>query len=121
CAVAKNISTSDAASPPDLGQEIDGDVVVKKILVDTLIRAVNVHIHQHARHGLHDDDPLSLHNGREPVLHDGDPVIHVQDGHVRIRARLEDDLDRSLTGTGGGGGHVAHVLHAIDGLLENNQ
>ena len=85
------------------------------------IRTVDVHIHQHARHVLHDDDSLPLHDGREPVLHDLDPVIHVQDRHVRVRARLEDDLDRSLTGTGGGGGHVAHVLYAVDGLLQDNQ
>src|SRR5512135_3704769 len=120
-AVAENIGAADSPSPPDLGQKVDGDVVVKEILVDALIRTVDVHIHQHARHGLHDDDPLPLHDGREPVLHDGDPVIDVQDRHVRVRAWLEDDLDRSLTGAGGGGSHVAHVLYAVDGLLQDDQ
>ena len=38
-----------------------------------------------------------------------------------VRARLEVDQDRCLTGTGGRGDHVTHVLHAVDGLLQRNQ
>ena len=109
-AVAEDVGAADAPGPLDLGQEVDGDVVVEEVLVEAFVRAVDVHIHQHARHVLHDDDALPLHDGREPVLHDLDPVVHVQDRHVRVRARLEDDLDRPLAGAGGGGGHVAHVL-----------
>src|SRR5208337_1351015 len=76
---------------------------------------------QHARHDLVDDDSLPLHQGREQVLHDGDPVLHVHDRNVRVRAWLEIDHDRCLTGTGGAGGHVTHVLDAVDGSLQKNK
>src|SRR5512135_277245 len=120
-AAAEDRGAADAPDPLDLGQEVDVGVVVEEVLVDALGRAVDVHVHQHARHGLHDDDPLPLHQGGKPVLHDGDPVVHVQDRHVRVGARLEDDLDRRFAGAGGGGGHVAHVLDAVDGLLQRDQ
>ena len=54
-------------------------------------------------------------------MHDVDPVLHVHDIDVRVRARLEVDDDRRLAGTGGGGGNEAHVLNAVDGLLKRNQ
>src|SRR4051794_1401938 len=120
-AAAEDRGGADAPDPLDLGEDVDEGVVVEEILVDAFLHTVYVHIHQHARHHLHDDDPLPLHQGREPVLHHVDPVIHVQDRHVRVRARLEDDHDRCLAGTGGGGGHVAHVLYAVDGLFQDNQ
>ncbi len=85
------------------------------------IRAVNVHVHQHARHDLADEDTLPHHQGREPVQHDVDPVLHVHDIDVRVGARLEVDADRCLAGTGGGGDHVTHVLDAVDRLLQRNQ
>src|SRR6185503_4944285 len=104
-AAAEDRGGADAPDPLDLGQDIDKGVVVKKILVDTFLRTKNVHIHQHARHHLHDDDPLPLDQGRESVLHHVDAVVHVQDRHVWVRAGLEDDHDGCFTGTGGGGGH----------------
>ena len=33
----------------------------------------------------------------------------------------EENPDRGLTGTGGVGDHVTHVLDAVDGLLQRNQ
>ena len=40
---------------------------------------------------------------------------------IRVRARLEKDADRRLTGTRSVGDDVPHVLHAVDRLLQRNQ
>ena len=65
--------------------------------------------------------PSRYHQRREPAHHDVDPVLYVHDVDVRIRARLEEDANRRLAGAGGVGDDVAHVLNAVDGLLQRNQ
>ena len=110
-----------ALDPLDLGHDVDVGEVEKVFLVGVGIRAVNVHVHQHAGHDLADEDTLPHHQGRKLEQHDVDPVLHVHDIDVGVRARLEVDHDRCLAGTGGGGDHVTHVLDAVDRLLQRNQ
>ena len=52
-----------ALDPLDHGHDVDVGEVVKEFLVGVWIRAVNVHIHQHARHDLADEDALPLTRG----------------------------------------------------------
>ena len=120
-AVAEIPGDAHALDPLEHGHDVDVGEVEKIFLVGVWIRTVNVHIHQHARHNLADEDPLPHHQGREPAQHDVDPVLHVHDIDFWVRARLEVDQDRCLTGTGGGGDNVTHVLDAIDRLLQWNQ
>ena len=120
-AVAEIPGDAHAFDPLEPGHDVDVGKVEKVFLVGVGIRAVNVHVHQHARHDLADEDPLAHHQGRKLEQHDVDPVLHVHDIDVGVRARLEVDDDRRLAGTGGGGGNEAHVLNAVDGLLERNQ
>src|SRR5262249_43912755 len=101
--------------------DVDVGEVEQELLIDVWIRTVEVHIHQHAWHDLADEEPLPYHQGRETVQYDVAPVLHVHDRHVRVRARLEVDPDRCLTGTGGVRGNVTHILDAVDGLLQRNQ
>src|SRR5581483_1466972 len=120
-AVAEVPGEAHALDPLDPGHDVDVGEVKQVLLVGVRVRAVDVHIHQHARHDLADEDALAHHQGREPAQHDVDPVLHVHDVDVRVRARLEEDPDRRLAGTGGVGDHVTHVLDAVDGLLQRNQ
>ena len=120
-AVAEVPGDAHALDPLEHGHDVDVGEVEKVFLVGVRVRAVDVHVHQHARHDLADEDALAHHQGREPAQHDVDPVLHVHDVDVRVRARLEVDRDRRLAGTGGGGDHVTHVLDAVDGLLQRNQ
>ena len=120
-AVAEIPGDAHALDPLEPGHDVDVGEVEEVFLVGVRIRAVDVHVHQHARHDLADEDPLPHHQGRELVQHDVDPVLHVHDVDVRVRARLEVDDDRRLAGAGGGGDHVTHVLDAVDGLLQRNQ
>src|SRR5699024_8520955 len=48
-----------------------------------------------------------------------DTVLDVHGGHVRVGAESEVHLDGG-TPVGGGGSHVAHVLHAVDGLFQRD-
>ena len=115
------LACADAADALELGQQVDAGEVVEELLVGVLVRAVQVDVHQHARHDVVDDDALALHQRRQPVQHLVDAVLHVHDGLVRVGAQLEDDLDGRLAGAGGVGGHVAHARHAVDGLLQRDQ
>src|SRR5262249_7037515 len=115
-AAPENIRAADSPDALDLGDDVDIGVVVEEILVVPLIGAVDVDVHQHARQRLGPDYPPQLDDRREPLLDGLDPVLDVQDRHVRVGAGLEDDQDRRLTGTGPGGDHVTHVLYAVDGL-----
>ena len=45
-------------------------------------------------------------------------VLHQDLGHVQIGADLEGDRERVGAVAGAGGGHVDHVLHAVDLLLD---
>src|SRR5206468_615676 len=48
----------------------------------------------------------------------GDAVLHEHLGHVQVRAELEGDVDVDLAVVGALGGHVEHVLDAVDLLLD---
>ena len=60
-AVAEIPGDTHPLDPLDLGHDVGVGEVVKEFLVDAWIRAVNVHVHQHAGHDRQDDDPLALH------------------------------------------------------------
>ena len=120
-AVAEIPGDAHALDPLEPGHDVDVGEVEQVFLVGVGIRAVDVHVHQHARHDLADEDPLPHHQRRELEQHDVDPVLHVHDVDVRVRARLEVDDDRRLAGTGGRGGDETHVLDAVDGLLQRDQ
>src|SRR5262249_55070732 len=92
-AVAEVPGEAHSLDPLDLGHDVDVGVIVKVFLVGVRVRTVKVHVHQHARHDLADEDALAHHQGREPAQHDVDPVLHVHDVDVRVRARLEVDRD----------------------------
>ncbi len=81
-AVAEIPGATHALDALDHGHDVDVGEVVEKFLVGVGVRAVKVHIHQHAGDDLADQDPLPLHQGREPVHHDVDPVLHVDDVDV---------------------------------------
>src|SRR5262249_45052509 len=109
-AVAEVPGDAHALDPLEAGDDGDVGEVEQVLLVGVGVGAVDVHVHQHARHDLADEDPLAHDQGRELEQDDVDPVLHVHDVDVRIRARLEVDDDRRLAGAGGGGGDEAHVL-----------
>ena len=120
-AVAEIAGDAHALDPLDPGHDVDVGKVEELFLVGVGIRAVNIHVHQHARHDLADEDPLAHHERWKLKQHDVDPVLHVHDVDIWIRARLEVDDDRRLTGACRRGGNEAHVLNAVDGLLKRNQ
>ena len=120
-AVAEIPGDAHALDPLEPGHDVDVGKIEKVFLVGVWVRAVDVHVHQHARHDLADEDSLAHDQGRELEQHDVDPVLHVHHIDVRVRARLEVDDDRRLAGTGRGGRDEAHVLDAVDRLLKRNQ
>ena len=120
-AASEDRGAADASHPLDLGQEVHEGVVVEEVLIVSGVGAVDVHIHQHAGHRLHDDDPFALDERGQSVLHRLDPVLHVEHCNVGVRARLEDDHDRRFAGTRGCGRHISHVGHAVDRLLEDDE
>jgi hypothetical protein len=107
--------------PLQLGHDVGVGEVEQVLLVGGRVLAVNVHVHQHARHHLADEDALAHDQRREPAQHDVDPVLHVHHVDVRVGPRLEVDADRRLPGAGGVGHHVPHVLDAVDRLLERDE
>ncbi len=50
------------------GRMLDGRVVVQEVLVDVFVFAIDVDIHQHAGHVLHDDDAFAFDDRRELFL-----------------------------------------------------
>ncbi len=64
-AVAEIPGDAHAFDPLEPGHDVDVGKVEKVFLVGVLIRAVNVHVHQHARHDLADEDPSRTTRGRE--------------------------------------------------------
>ncbi len=120
-AVAEVPGNAHAFDPLEPRHDIDIGKVEQVFLVGAWVLAEDVHVHQHARHDLADKYSLSDHQRRELEQHDVDPILHVYDVNVWIRARLEIDDDRRLTGTGRGRGNEPHILDAVDGLLQRNQ
>ena len=57
---------------------------------------------------------------RQLSLRRSHAVLHVHHRHVSIRALLKEDADVAGARVGGRGGHIHHVLHAVETLLEGN-
>ena len=97
--------------------------MVFRCLVVAWIGAVDVDVHQHARHRLQDDDPLQLDDGREPLLDGLDPVLHVQDRHGLSMQQVETALNREsgLLGVSGVSADMRDVLAAARGGNEQAQ
>ncbi len=63
--------------------------------------------------------PVVLHFIRQ-TSHDAlHAVLHIDGGQVERPGQLEGDVDGAAAIVAAGGGHVAHVLHAVDGLFQN--
>ena len=92
-----------------VGQEVGIVTVVGRIERYGLQRIVLTLAHRHAR--LRDF-------GRKQSLRRSHAVLYVDHRHVGVGALPEVDVDGGRTGVGGRRGHIDHVLHAVELLLE---
>ena len=94
-----------------VGQEICVVGIRRTVKRETLDVARLTFTHRHAAPG----DVR-----RQLSLRRSHAVLHVDHRHVGIRALFEEDADVAGTCVGGRGGHIHHVLHAVETLLEGN-
>ena len=119
--LAEDLRLRHARYALDLGDHPGVGVVVQEELVGILPVAVEVHVHEHA--GLHrgDDHAFALHEQRQVRHNLVHTRFHTHDRLVGIGPWFEDHADGTLTGTGGIGGNVSHILNPVDGLFQCNQ
>ena len=104
----------------NLGHDVDVRIVFEELLVVPVVGTVKREDQQHTGLSLLGDDTDLRYLGRQETLRLGHTVLHVDGRHVGVDTLLEVDGDRRITGIGGGGGHVIHVLHTVDLLLQRS-
>ena len=97
-------------------------VVVQVHGVVTAVRRVQGDDLQHGRRTLDHGHTLQAHGLGQGALGQVDLVVDVDQGHVRVGAQTEIDVDGALTGSRGGRGrHIEHVFHAVDVHFQGGQ
>ena len=95
-------------------------VIVEKGLVETVVGAVEGECQQLGVLLLLGGDTSLGRFRRKLAQHSVHAVLHIDRRHVGVGALLEIDVDGSIARIGCRGGHVGHVLHAVDGFLQRN-
>ena len=115
-----DVDLADARDTLQLGLHIDAQVIGQKSLVIGSVRAVEGEHLQGTALTFHRLDPDFGHLGRQQRRGGRDFVLHVDGRHVGVTALLEIDRNLGTPRVAGRGGHVDHVLHAVDRLLERH-
>ncbi len=105
-----------------LEQRHDVDVVVvghELVVVTSVVRGEGIHHHVRGLTLRHCDTYLGD-LSREQCLSLRHTVLHVHGSHIRIGALLEVDRDHGHTIVSSRRGHVSHVLHTVDTLLQGD-
>ena len=95
-------------------------VIVEKRLVETVIGTVKGECQQLGVLLLLGGDAGLGRFCRKLAQHTVDAVLHIDRRHVGVGTLLEIDVDGSIACIGCRGGHVGHVLYAVDGLFQRN-
>ncbi len=85
----------------DLGQDVYSGIVEQKVLVDVLVFAVDIHVHQHAGHVLQNDDASRSTIGGRRLLTMLMRFVDVQHRHIGVGPRLKHNLNSGFACTGG--------------------
>ncbi len=115
---AQDHHLSHALNTEQLGLDVNVDVVGKESLVEGVVGGRYNENLQHTGlsfEGLHADLfhlAGQLRGGRRNL------VLYIHRRHIGVGALFEIDHNLGSTGVGGGGGHIGHVLHTVDGFLE---
>ncbi|MNS26849.1 hypothetical protein D3C72_587850 [compost metagenome] len=115
---AEQLHIAHAAQARQLVLDVEDGVVGQVEHVVAVVRRGQVHDHGQVGRGLVDGDTDAGHFLWQLGLGTGDAVLHLHLGVVQVGAQGKGDGQRQLAVSGGLGGHVQHVLHAGNRLLQ---
>lgn len=116
--VAEDVHLAYAGNTRQARFDVDLHVVGQKSLVERVVGAVYGQLLDVARLALAHSDAALRDFGRQQSLRRGDAVLDVDRRHVGVGPLAEEDRNLGRTVVRRRGGHVHHVLHAVERLLQ---
>ena len=118
-ALAEDLHVGDALDALDRVLDVDVDVVADELVVVAIALAVEAGRQDERAGHLVDGDAGVLDLVGQASHHALHAVLHIDGGQVERPGQLEGDVDGAAAVVAAGGGHVAHALHAVDGLFQD--
>jgi hypothetical protein len=116
--LAEKKNVADSVQPDQYVADARAGVVGNIKLVVAVVRRKQMNDHHQIRRALRRGDADAPDFLGKPGLGDRNTILHQHLCLIEIGPELEGDRQRHRTVSGGIGGHVEHVLHAVDLLLE---
>ena len=112
------VGVADAGDAQDGVADVQADIVGDVLLVERAVGRIGVHGQEDVAGALPDRDAGLDDLRRQQRRRGRHPVFHQHLGGVRVGAERERDGDGHVAVAGRLRGHVDHVLHAVDLLLD---